>query len=101
MIKKIRTGKHAGEYQVRIQPINKVTGKRENWPEEYAKTNRAANSLERKMGADFEAGYNFGDSNAVFVDELKKYVASRKKMLSAATHKDWDYTASIGEQYFN
>ncbi|MQB94031.1 site-specific integrase [Lactobacillus reuteri] len=101
MIKKIRTGKHAGEYQVLIQPINKVTGKRENWPVEYAKTNRAAKSLERKMWADFEAGYNFGDSNAVFVDELKKYVASRKKMLSAATQKDWDYTASICEQYFN
>ena len=27
MIKKMKTGKYAGQFQVRIQPINKVTGK--------------------------------------------------------------------------
>ena len=34
-IKKVKTGKYSGKFQVRIQPRDKVTGKRLNIPAEY------------------------------------------------------------------
>ena len=52
MITKKTNGKNKGQWQVRIQPINPVTKKRESWPVEYAKTKAEAVSLERKMWAD-------------------------------------------------
>ena len=54
MIKKIQKGKYAGQWQVRIQPIDKQTGKRISWPVQYADTKKEAISIERKMWFDFE-----------------------------------------------
>ena len=71
MITKKTNGKNKGKWQVRIQPINPVTKKRESWPVEYAKTKAEAVSLERKMWADYENGINLGDANSIFVDELE------------------------------
>lgn len=100
MIKKKTTGKRAGQWQVRIQPINPVTKKRESWPVEYAKTKAEAISLERKMWADHENGINLGDANSVFVEELEKYVDNRREMISPVTQKDWYYTVKVCKEYF-
>lgn len=96
----MKTGKHSGEYQVRIQPINKVTSKRESWPVEYAKTNRAAKALERKMWADYEDGMKLADGNAVFADEFQRYVNQRKDTISPVTFRDWNNSAIEFQKYF-
>jgi hypothetical protein len=101
MIKQMKKGKHTGTWQVRIQPINKVTGKRESWPVTYVKTHRMAIALERQMWADYEEGLNLGDGNAVFADEFLKYVQKKKKVLSPVTYKSWEYSAAIFSQYFH
>ena len=51
MIKKIQKGKYAGQWQVRIQPIDKQTGKRISWPVQYADTKKEAVKLERQLCA--------------------------------------------------
>ena len=100
MISKKISGKNKGQWQVRIQPINPVTKKRESWPVKYAKTKSEAVSLERKMWADYENGINLGDGNSIFVEELEKYVNNRRDMISLVTQKDWDYTVKICKEYF-
>lgn len=100
MIKQKSTGNHAGEFQVRIQPINELTGKRENWPIGYAKTKRAAKAMERQMWADYQDGLNRADGNAVFAEQFRKFVDKRKKSVSAVTYRDWDYSADVVEHYF-
>lgn len=100
MIKKVTSGKHEGEYRVRIQPINKVTGKRESWPVTYAKTRKAAIALERKLWADYERGMQLADGNAIFAKEFRKYVVQRKNSISPVTLRDWENSAITIEHYF-
>ena len=72
MIKEVEKGKHKGEYRVRIQPRDKVTGKQISWPLQYAKTKKEAIQIERKMWAEFEDGLNFGEASAIFADSFQK-----------------------------
>lgn len=101
MIEKKTTGKYAGKWQVRIQPVNPVTKKRESWPVQYAATRAKAKSLERQMWADFEEGLNLGDSNAIFADEFLKYIQKKKRTISPVTYKSWEYSATVFSQYFH
>ena len=39
MIKKVEKGKYAGKWKVRIQQVDKVTGKRLSFPVKYADQN--------------------------------------------------------------
>lgn len=98
--KKIATGKHKGEYQVRIQPINKITGKRESWPVDYASNRSTAKALERQMWADYEDGMQLCDSNAIFANEFQKYVNQRKNAISPVTYRDWQNSATEFKKYF-
>lgn len=100
MIKKMQRGSHKGQYQVRIQPVNKVTGKRESWPVDYAKTKRDAKALERKMWADYEDGLQLWDGNTVFADAFENYVKQRKSSISAVTYRDWANSANEFKRYF-
>lgn len=100
MIKKMKTGKHAGQYQVRIQPVNKVTGKRESWPIEYAKNMRDAKAVERKMWADYEDGMQLWDGTTVFADAFERYVKQRKSSISPVTYRDWSNSAAEFKKYF-
>lgn len=100
MIKKIATGKHKGEYQVRIQPINKITGKRESWPVDYASNRSTAKALERQMWADYEDGMQLCDGNAIFANEFQKYVNQRKNAISPVTYRDWQNSATEFKKYF-
>ncbi len=101
MITKKTKGKYKGKWQVRIQPINPVTKKRESWPIQYAPTKAKAIAIERRMWTDFESGLNLGDSNSIFAEMFAKYVDARKGTVSEVTQKDWDYTVRICKQYFN
>lgn len=96
----MQTGKHKGEFQVRIQPVNKITGRRESWPVQYAKTRRTATTLERKMWADYENGLNLADGNSIFAVEFRKYVEKRKSAVSPVTYRDWNNSALEFERYF-
>lgn len=100
MIKKMTTGRHKGEYQVRIQPINKITGKRENWPVDYASNRSTAKALERQMWADYEEGMQLADGNAVFAEEFRKYINRKENTISPVTYRDWNNSANEFEKYF-
>lgn len=100
MIKKMTTGKHKGEYQVRIQPINKITGKRESWPVDYASNRKTAKSLERQMWADYEEGLQLANGSAIFADEFQKYIEQRKNTISLVTYRDWDNSSKEFKKYF-
>ena len=100
MIKKMTTGKHKGEYQVRIQPINKITGKRESWPVAYASNRSNAKALERQMWADYEDGLQLADGNAIFADEFQKYVVHKENTISPVTYRDWQNSATEFKKYF-
>ena len=99
-VKKMTTGKHKGKYQVRIQPINKITGKRESWPVDYASNRSTAKALERKMWADYEEGMQLADGNAVFAGEFRKYVNRKKNTISPVTYRDWQNSATEFKKYF-
>lgn len=94
------TGKHKGEYQVRIQPINKITGKRESWPVDYASNRKTAKSLERQMWADYEEGLQLADGSAIFADEFQKYIEQRKNTISLVTYRDWNNSSKEFKKYF-
>ncbi|MQB69406.1 tyrosine-type recombinase/integrase [Limosilactobacillus reuteri] len=100
MIKKKTSGKHSGEWAVRIQPVNRITDKRENWPIQYAKTKSAAKTLERKMWADFEDGLQLADGNKIFADEFQKYIEKRKDEISPVTYRDWNNSAILFKRFF-
>lgn len=102
MIKKVTTGKHKGQYSVRIQPVNRVTGKRESWPLQYVKTLKSAKTLERKMWADFESGYSITDANSIFSEAFANYVEQRKQeqAWSPVTYKAWLYSVKVVREYF-
>lgn len=100
MIKKVVKGKHAGEWKVRIQPIDKITGKRVSFPLQYTDSKKEAVKLERQLWTEYENGLNLSDGNAIFADEFQKYVNSRAKTISAVTLKAWQDSANDFKAYF-
>lgn len=95
----MKSGSHKGKYQVRIQPINPLTHKRESWPVEYAETRREGQKIERKMWADFEDGFRLTDANDIFVEDFKRFVDKRSVSISPVTLRTWQYSARIFEKY--
>lgn len=100
MIKKVEKGKNAGKWKVRIQPVDKITGKRISFPLQYADSKKEAVKLERQLWAEYENGLNLSDGNAIFADEFQKYVNSRAKTISAVTLKAWQDSANDFRSYF-
>lgn len=100
MIKKITTGKHKGEWLIRIQPRDKATGKRKVLPRRYADNKRKAVLIENQMWLDFENGVDVNLGKAVFADEFQKYVNNRSKSISPVTLKTWQDSANAFKEYF-
>lgn len=102
MIKKQLTGKHKGMWLVRIQPVDKITGKRISWPVQYAKTKREAQGLEQKLWLEFENGVDFSDANEIFADSFRRYVENRYQsgIWSKVTYRDWQYSGKVFAEYF-
>ena len=100
MITKVKNGKHVGKWKVRIQPVDKVTGKRISFPVKYANSKKEAVKLERKLWAEYEDGFNLSDGNAVFADAFQKYVNRRAKTISPVTLKAWQESANDFKAYF-
>ena len=100
MIKKIQKGKYAGQWQVRIQPIDKQTGKRISWPVQYADTKKEAISIERKMWFDFENDLQPSKLNVSFSQAFRKFVDQKKDTISPVTLRAWDGSAKSFEIFF-
>lgn len=100
MITKVKNGKHVGKWKVRIQPVDKVTGKRISFPVKYADSKKEAVKLERKLWAEYEDGFNLSDGNVVFADAFQKYVNRRAKTISPVTLKAWQESANDFKTYF-
>lgn len=100
MITKVKNGKHVGKWKVRIQPVDKVTGKRISFPVKYADSKKEAVKLERKLWAEYEDGFNLSDGNAIFADAFQKYVNRRAKTISPVTLKAWQESANDFKAYF-
>lgn len=101
-LRKITTGKHKGEWQVRIQPINKITKKRINVTPQYASTKREATKIEHKLWDEYNSGFDFEISKHEFTEEFDHYVNKqiRDGYWSENTIKAWNYSNRIFKQYF-
>lgn len=100
MIRKVKNGKHVGKWKVRIQPVDKITGKRISFPVKYADSKKEAVKLERKLWAEYEDGLNLSAGNAIFADAFQKYVNRRTKTISPVTLKAWQESANDFKAYF-
>ena len=100
MIKKVIKGKHVGQWQVRIQPVDKATGKRISFPVQYANSKKEAIKLERNLWAEYEDGLNFSDGKVSFAKAFQKYVDRRANTISPVTLKSWQESANDFNTYF-
>ena len=100
MIKKVTSGKHVGEWLVRIQPVDKKTRKRLSWPTQYVANKRKAVLVENQMWADYETGLNRNSGKNIFAEEFQKYVDKRAKTISPVTLKTWQDSARAFKKYF-
>lgn len=100
MIKKVIKGKHVGQWKVRIQPVDKVTGKRISFPVQYANSKKEAIKLERNLWAEYEDGLNFSDGKVSFAKAFQKYVDRRANTISPVTLKSWQESANDFNTYF-
>lgn len=100
MIKKVIKGKHVGQWKVRIQPVDKVTGKRISFPIQYANSKKEAVKLERNLWTEYEDGLNFSDGKVSFAKAFQKYVDRRANTISPVTLKSWQESANDFNTYF-
>lgn len=98
MIKKISSGKHAGEWVVRIQP--RKNGKRVTLPQKYASSKKKAAMVESQMWADFERNLDANFGKSIFVERFQEYVNKRAKSISPVTLKAWQDSANAFKKYF-
>lgn len=102
-IKKLKKGTHSGQYQVRIQPRDKISGKRLNIPSEYAKTLTEAKKIERSMWHKYESGYDYGTAEELFPVCFDNFIKAEyaKGRWEKKTYKDWEYSSRTFRQYFS
>lgn len=96
----MKKGTHAGKWQVRVQPVDPITGKRLSLPVKYVDTKREAEQVAKQIKAEYEDGLNLSDGKAVFAESFQKYVDQRANSISPVTLKSWQESADSFKQYF-
>ncbi|MBF0601524.1 tyrosine-type recombinase/integrase [Limosilactobacillus oris] len=105
-ISKIKSGKFAGLYRVRIQPKDKLTGKVIRVKSQVTKTSDylEAQKLESKMWSDFHGQQLVVETklDQPLADEFQRYVDESQDLgkWSSSTAYDWQYTAKLVKHYF-
>lgn len=101
-ITKMTSGKHIGEYRVRIQPINRITKKSAKIPVKYAKTKAEAKKIERGMWDKYETGYDYDVSEKPFALGFENFVEQQWKnnRWEYKTYYNWRYSVKVCKQYF-
>ena len=100
MIKKKTVGAHKGQWMVRIQPRDKVTGKQISWPIKYVATKKEAKLAESQMWAEYKSGLDVGKASDTFSEDFDNFVNQKKDLISPVTFRDWHYSATVFKQYF-
>lgn len=102
----IKKGKKAGHYRVRIQPIDKLTGKAISWPSQVTsqKSLAEAKQIEQFMWVSFhdQQDRDWRDVNRPLADTLDEYVEEQQKLgrWSNSTAYDWSYTVRLVKDFF-
>ena len=105
-ISKIKSGKFAGLYRVRIQPKDKLTGKVISVKSQVTKTKnyQDAQKLELDMWADFHGQQLVAETklDQPLADEFQHYVDECQELgkWADSTAYDWQYTAKLVKHYF-
>lgn len=101
-ISRIRTGRKAGKYRVRIQPIDEVTGKVVSIPSQVTSTRVEATKLERKMWNEYYQGKYSPKSGVVFAQALLDYCEEEHNAgrWNGVTYSTWSYTCRLAKSFF-
>lgn len=101
-ISKVTTGRHKGEYIVRVQPRNPVTKKRMSIPIRYAKTKRKAEQLQAKIITQVNTGFDYDQADMLVGECLSQFIQKQKVQRGWAerTYKAWLNTLGIVNEYF-
>lgn len=102
---KINSGRNKGQYRVRYQPIDPITGKKTSIPSVVCSTRKEAREAEKKMVADYQAGkYKHWDLlSQTLSGAFESYVKEEAQLgrWEEPTLKDWNYTLRLVKEYFN
>lgn len=93
-------GRRKGEWQVRIQPVDRDTGKRISWPVGYAATWQKAKSLERAMWRKYEKGLRPKKASDDFCEAFRKFVKAKEGTISPVTFHSWESSLRVFQKYF-
>lgn len=101
-VKKMTTGAHKGEWQARIQPVDKITKKRINFTPQYTSTKHEALILEREMWDKYNSDFDFQKADQKFSEAFKEYVNKQisNGYWSKSTSKAWEYSTRVFDFYF-
>lgn len=101
-ITKITAGRFAGKYRIRVQPVDRITGRRYSLPTKYATTKRAAEKIERQLWAKAESDYDSVTAKMNFARCFDRYVEDefRSGRWENATYRAWKYSSNIFKEYF-
>lgn len=100
-ISRVTSGKHRGEFRVRIQPVDKLTGKQVCIPIQYVKSQREAKKAEQAMWARFRNGYTYNPSVDSLYDCFKEFVDSEYKQgrWTERTYHNWQYSVKMVKEF--
>ena len=103
----IKSGKKKGHYRVRIQPVDKLTGKKISIPSEVTKSTDKleAFKIQSEMWSRFNSTMDKVNHvlDQPFADVLSSYIERCYKngKWEISTYNDWKYTSKLVKAFFN